>query len=55
MQQGLHETNKVTRVDFCGDFKMFLEDTLAVPQSIRFKDQDHIHLNSCEYKQNMHV
>jgi hypothetical protein len=44
MQQALHEA-KARRVDFCGDFKMFLEDNPTVPPSICFSDEAHFHLN----------
>jgi hypothetical protein len=45
MQQTLLEADKARRVDFCSDFKMFLEDNAAVLQSIWVSDEAHFHLN----------
>lgn len=51
----LYDAGKAKRVDFCGDFKPFLEDNPAVSQSIWFSDEAHFHLNGYVNKQNMHV
>jgi hypothetical protein len=55
MQQALVEGDKAKRVDFCGDFKMLLEDNTAVLQSTWFSDEAHFHLNGYVNKQNMCV
>jgi hypothetical protein len=55
MQQALLEDDKARVVDFCVDFKMFLEDNAAVLQSIWFSDEAHFHLNSYVNNQNMCV
>jgi hypothetical protein len=46
MQQTLCEADKARRIDFCGNFKMFLEDNPTVPQSIWFSDNAQFHLHS---------
>jgi hypothetical protein len=52
MQQALLDADKAKRIDFCGDFKMFLEDNAAVLQIIWFSDEAHLHLNGYVSKQN---
>jgi hypothetical protein len=45
MQQAILEADIARRVDFCGNFKLFLEDNAAVLQNIWFSDEAHFHLN----------
>jgi hypothetical protein len=52
MQQALREVDKAGRVDFYGDFKMFLEDNPAVSRSIWFSDEAHFHMNGYVNKRN---
>jgi hypothetical protein len=53
MPQALHEADKGWIVDFCGNYKMFLDDSLAMPQSTRFTDEAHFHFNGYMSKQNV--
>jgi hypothetical protein len=55
MQQTLCQAGKARRFDFCGDFKMFLEDSAVVVQSIWFSDEENFSLSGCMNRQNMCV
>jgi hypothetical protein len=49
MQQACQGSDEARR----GDFKVFLEDSPAVPQSMLFNDEASFHLNGYVNKQNM--
>jgi hypothetical protein len=49
MQQACHGSDEARR----GDFKVFLEDNPAVPQSMLFSDEANFHLNGSVNKPSM--
>jgi hypothetical protein len=46
---------QVKRVNFCGDFKMFLVQNLSVSEIIWFSDETHFNFNGYLSRQNTHV
>jgi hypothetical protein len=55
IQQAHPEADIARRVDFCGDLKMFLENVVAVLQSLWLSDEAYFHLNGYVNKQIMCV